>query len=111
MAATGAIAAIPERLRLNDRKWVKTGPSRPYLIVMETEPDRSTLWRELRMALLTSKTACTAERRDALLDQACDWAQRLADTADPTGPEPRQVAYFLDIALTDVSDAPWAVEL
>ena len=78
---------------------------------MEAEPDRSAFWRELRMALIAAKAAPNAEVRDAFLEQAGEWAERLADTAAPEGQEPRASAYFLDMALTDIGNDEWATPL
>ena len=78
---------------------------------MNAEPDRSRLWRELREALSASKVAPTVEARDALLERAGEWAQKLAETAAPDSPEPPEQTYFLEAALTESSNEDWAIPL
>lgn len=74
---------------------------------MTGDADRTRCWRELRNALIHSRKAETLELRDALLESTGGWAERLAETADPGGPDPNDSSFFIDAAMEDIHSHRW----
>lgn len=67
---------------------------------------RADYWRELRKCVNQAKAAGTIGGRDEALDRACEWAEKLAASADQAVEEPFS-AYFISETLEEVGEDGW----